>query len=162
MKYFDKFSLAEILFRRDCSCWPDVRPDHRSTFTSARKRREWEIWPQRMIFNRDYPSMHTPIGWGITCINLKERKNNQQVRVEILHRDWPYINIGTQLSLGRIFGARYQIAGSAPQKDSGKSENNRERGFGVHMSEMPQTSSIDVERDRERGNTFLKITVAGL
>lgn len=72
----------------------------------------------------------------------------------------PVMDVGAQLRLGGFFRSSYQIASSDPQKDSGESKKNCERcddRFSIVMGEMPQTNTIDIERDRERGNTFLKI-----
>jgi hypothetical protein len=74
-------------------------------------------------------------------------------------------DMGAQLLLRSLLRASYQIARSDPQKDSREREDNRECGndcFGVVMGKVPKTITVDTERGRERGNTFLKILGCGI
>jgi hypothetical protein len=81
------------------------------------------------------------IGYGCCRVNLFQR------------------HISAQLPTRGVFGTCYQIACSDPQKYSGQSQNNSECGnncFRIVMRESPKAIT-DAERNRERGNTFLKI-----
>jgi hypothetical protein len=111
-----------------------------------------------------YPICHI-FGRRLTAIFEPEIELRCQSVTAAVSRGFFDSDVGPQLALGGSFRAGDQVTRGNPQKDSGESENNCERGnyrFGVVVGEMSQTNAIDVERDRERGNTFLKILGGGV
>jgi len=121
------------------------------------RRNEARVKREFMDFNI-YPIYHV-IGGSLTTI-FEPKAELRRQRVTAESSGVFDGQIGPQLLLRSFLRASYQITGGDPQKDSGKSNDNRERSndrFRVVVGKMPQTDEIDVERDRDRGNTFLKI-----
>jgi hypothetical protein len=117
-----------------------------------------QVGDQRMFSDFYIHPTGSIIGRRLTAIVGQKIELWRQV-VSTMSRDCNR-KISPQLPFSGLFRASYQITRSAPQKDSGKSENNRECGndcFGVVVKKIPEAITVYRELRRERGNIFFEI-----
>jgi len=122
--------------------------------------RESEISWKWMMLQPYYRGLDHFVCWRKTMVSEVVDDCYNSTRIDIRYSDWSHGNISPQLPFGGLFGPGYQVTRSDPQKYSGERENNCECSndrFGVIVGKTAQTNAVSVERDRERGSTFLKI-----